>query len=40
MPALPAGMFNWITGVIERLGYLGIAPLTLLENIGQSLAKR
>lgn len=26
-------MFNWITGVIERLGYLGIAALTLLENI-------
>lgn len=26
-------MFNWITSVIERLGYLGIAGLTLLENI-------
>jgi membrane protein DedA with SNARE-associated domain len=26
-------MFNWITGVIEQLGYWGIAGLTLLENI-------
>lgn len=26
-------MFDWITAVIERLGYWGIAALTLLENI-------
>ena len=26
-------MFEWITGIIERLGYLGLAGLTLLENI-------
>lgn len=26
-------MFDWITGVIEKLGYWGIAALTLLENI-------
>lgn len=26
-------MFSWIAGIIERLGYLGIAGLTLLENI-------
>ena len=26
-------MFDWVAGVIERLGYLGIAGLTLLENI-------
>lgn len=26
-------MFGWITGVIERLGYAGIAALTLLENV-------
>jgi membrane protein DedA with SNARE-associated domain len=26
-------MFEWITGVIARLGYLGVAILTFLENI-------
>lgn len=26
-------MFDWVTGIIERLGYLGLAGLTLLENI-------
>src|SRR5688572_20946219 len=26
-------MFDWITGVIARLGYLGVAILTFLENI-------
>jgi membrane protein DedA with SNARE-associated domain len=26
-------MFGWITGVIERLGYIGIAALTFLENV-------
>jgi len=26
-------MFGWITGVIERLGYAGIAALTFLENV-------
>lgn len=26
-------MFEWITGVIERLGYVGIAALTFLENV-------
>jgi len=26
-------MFDWIAGVIEKLGYAGIAGLTLLENI-------
>lgn len=26
-------MFDWVAGVIERLGYLGIAGLTLLENV-------
>jgi membrane protein DedA with SNARE-associated domain len=26
-------MFDWIAGVIERLGYWGIAGLTILENI-------
>ena len=26
-------MFDWIAGTIERLGYWGIAALTLLENI-------
>jgi membrane protein DedA with SNARE-associated domain len=26
-------MFGWITGVIERLGYLGVAALTFLENM-------
>jgi membrane protein DedA with SNARE-associated domain len=26
-------MFDWITGVIARLGYLGVAMLTFLENI-------
>lgn len=26
-------MFDWITGVIEKLGYWGIAALTLLENV-------
>lgn len=27
------GVFNWITGVIERLGYAGVAALTFLENL-------
>ena len=26
-------MFDWITSVIARLGYLGVAPLTFLENV-------
>ena len=26
-------MFSWITGVIARLGYLGVAALTFLENL-------
>jgi membrane protein DedA with SNARE-associated domain len=26
-------MFDWITRVIERLGYLGVAALTFLENV-------
>jgi membrane protein DedA with SNARE-associated domain len=26
-------MFNWITGVIGRLGYAGVAGLTFLENV-------
>ena len=26
-------MFDWITGVIERLGYTGVAILTFLENV-------
>src|SRR5688500_2822810 len=26
-------MFDWITGTIQRLGYWGIAALTLLENV-------
>jgi membrane protein DedA with SNARE-associated domain len=26
-------MFDWITGVISRLGYLGVAILTFLENV-------
>jgi membrane protein DedA with SNARE-associated domain len=26
-------MFDWITGVIERLGYTGIVALTFLENV-------
>ena len=26
-------MFDWITGVIERLGYAGVAGLTFLENV-------
>ena len=26
-------MFDWITSTIQRLGYLGIAALTLLENV-------
>jgi hypothetical protein len=26
-------MFEWITGVIERLGYTGVAVLTFLENL-------
>ena len=26
-------MFDWITGVIGRLGYLGVAALTFLENV-------
>ena len=26
-------MFEWITSVVERLGYLGIATLTSLENV-------
>ena len=26
-------MFEWITGVIARFGYLGVASLTLLENL-------
>jgi membrane protein DedA with SNARE-associated domain len=26
-------MFNWITGIIERLGYAGVAGLTFLENV-------
>jgi membrane protein DedA with SNARE-associated domain len=26
-------MFQWITGVIERLGYAGVATLTFLENL-------
>ena len=25
-------MFEWITSVIARLGYLGVATLTFLEN--------
>jgi len=31
--ALNHGMFDWITGVIARLGYFGVALLTFLENI-------
>ena len=27
------GMFDWITGVIARLGYVGVAALTFLENL-------
>ena len=26
-------MFNWITGIIGRLGYIGVAGLTFLENV-------
>src|SRR5688572_9701498 len=26
-------MFDWITGVIARLGYTGVAALTFLENL-------
>jgi membrane protein DedA with SNARE-associated domain len=26
-------MFDWITGTIERLGYVGVAALTFLENV-------
>jgi len=26
-------MFDWITGIIERLGYAGVAGLTFLENV-------
>jgi membrane protein DedA with SNARE-associated domain len=26
-------MFDWITGIIGRLGYLGVAALTFLENV-------
>src|SRR5688572_21389720 len=26
-------MFNWITGIIGRLGYVGVAGLTFLENV-------
>ena len=26
-------MFEWVTSVIERLGYLGVASLTFLENL-------
>jgi membrane protein DedA with SNARE-associated domain len=26
-------MFDWITGVIGRLGYAGVAGLTFLENV-------
>jgi membrane protein DedA with SNARE-associated domain len=26
-------MFDWITGVIEKLGYVGVAALTFLENV-------
>ena len=26
-------MFDWITGIIERLGYVGVAGLTFLENV-------
>jgi membrane protein DedA with SNARE-associated domain len=26
-------MFNWITGIIWRLGYVGVAGLTFLENV-------
>lgn len=26
-------MFEWITGVIERLGYIGVVALTFLENV-------
>jgi membrane protein DedA with SNARE-associated domain len=26
-------LFEWITGVIERLGYFGVATLTFLENL-------
>lgn len=26
-------MFEWIAGVIERLGYIGVAGLTFLENV-------
>ena len=26
-------MFEWITGIIERLGYLGVLALTFLENL-------
>ncbi|HEY0972002.1 MAG TPA: DedA family protein [Gemmatimonadales bacterium] len=26
-------MFDWVTGVVEEMGYIGIAMLTLLENI-------
>jgi membrane protein DedA with SNARE-associated domain len=26
-------MFEWITGIIERLGYAGVAGLTFLENV-------
>ena len=26
-------MFDWITGIIGRLGYAGVAGLTFLENV-------
>ena len=28
-----AGMFDWITGLVEQTGYLGIALLMLAENV-------
>jgi membrane protein DedA with SNARE-associated domain len=26
-------VFEWVTGIIQRLGYLGVLALTLLENL-------
>ena len=26
-------MFQWVTGIIGRLGYVGVAALTFLENV-------
>lgn len=32
-PATDQSVFDWITGVIERLGYVAVAALTFLENL-------